>query len=159
MFSPNTSMSRAMLVTVLYRKEDRPAVNGGFPFPDVTNGHWYSNAVLWVGKNGIVNGYPDGTFGLDDPITREQTVVILYRYARSKGQNVNAAASLSTFTDIDDISDWALIAVRWAVAVGIIQGRTATTIAPKGTSTRAEVAAIIRRYIEDFSVQAITEST
>ena len=93
-------------------------------------------------------GYSDGTFGLNDPVTREQAVAIIYRYAISKDLDVSPSSDLSRFSDVGDISDWALDAMKWAIAEGIIQGRTATTAAPQGTSTRAEVAMIFKRFIE-----------
>ena len=147
-FSPGTGMSRAMLVTVLYRLEGSPEVNGEIPFSDVNNGEWYSDAILWANQNGVVGGYTDGTFGLDDLVTREQTVTILYRHASSKGADVSASADLSAFSDSSDISDWALPALGWAVEKGIVLGRTEESIEPKGTSTRAEVAMILKRFVE-----------
>ena len=149
-FSPNAAMTRAMIVTLLYRLEGEPTVSGSIPFADVNSGQWYSNAILWASRNDIVNGYSNGTFGINDPVTREQAVTILYRYAKFKDLDVSATADLSGYTDMDDISDWALDAMKWAVSVGIVQGRTAATIEPQGTSTRAEVAAILKRYVEDF---------
>ncbi|MCL2153092.1 MAG: S-layer homology domain-containing protein [Oscillospiraceae bacterium] len=149
-FSPGVAMSRAMLVTVLYRLEGSPEVSGDISFSDVYSGQWYSNAILWASQNDIVKGYSSDTFGLDDPVTREQAVSILYRYAEAKGLDVSASVDLSEYSDMDNISDWALDAMQWSVAVGIIQGHTSTTIAPQGTSTRAEVAMIFKRYIEAF---------
>ena len=155
LFSPGVAMSRTMLVTVLYRLEGKPVdsmylMDNETPFRDVVEGAWYYDAVMWAAENSIVGGYGDGLFGIGDPITREQTVTILYRYAKAKGLNTGAVIDLSSYSDADDISDWAMDELQWAVAVGIIQGRTPTTAAPKGTSTRAEVAAIIMRYIEGF---------
>ena len=147
-FSPDVTMTRAMLVTVLYRLEDKPEVSGDIPFPDVKAGEWYSDAILWASQNSIVDGYNNGTFGLNDPVTREQAVTILYRYAEFKEKDVSVLGNLLRFTDRNDISDWARDALRWAVAEEIIQGRTPTTIVPQGTSTRAELAAIIMRYAE-----------
>jgi hypothetical protein len=148
-FSPYATMSRAMLVTVLYRLEGQPTVTGSIPFADVQDGQWYSNAVIWAAENGIVDGYVNGTFGWNDIVTREQLVTILYRYAKSKNLDVGASADLSRFTDVGDISDWALDAMKWAVAAGIIQGRTPVAAAPKESTTRAEVVTIFRRYVEN----------
>jgi len=145
-FSPNTAMSRAMLVTVLYRLEGELPVSGSIPFADVKAGEWYSDAILWANNNNIVIGYSSVIFGRNDPITREQTVTILYRYAKLKGLDVSASVDLSGYTDMKDISGWALDAMKWAVAERIVQGRTNTTIVPQGTSTRAEVAMILQRY-------------
>jgi uncharacterized repeat protein (TIGR02543 family) len=155
MFSPRIDMSRAMLVTVLYRQEGSPEVNSEFgvrnpKFNDIIENTWYYNAVIWAANNGIVEGYGNEIFGLNDPITREQTVTIFYRYAMMKEMDVSAAHDLSGYSDTDEITDWALDAMKWAVAKGIINGRTTTTIAPKGTSTRAEVAAIFKRYSKTF---------
>ncbi|MDR0491600.1 MAG: S-layer homology domain-containing protein [Oscillospiraceae bacterium] len=97
-----------------------------------------------------VFGYGNGNFGWNDPVTREQAVVLLYRYAQANGLDVSTSADLSKFTDMDDISDWALVAMKWAVAVGIIQGRPGNKAAPQGTSTRAEIAVIFKRYLDEF---------
>jgi hypothetical protein len=148
-FSPGATMSRAMLVTVLYRMEGAPGVSGNIPFSDVNSGEWYSDAILWASQNGIANGYSNAEYGLDDPVTREQAVAILYRYAKWSGLDISAAANLSNYADIAGISNWALGAMEWAVSVGAIQGRTATTIVPDGTLTRAEAAMILKRYIEN----------
>ncbi|MCL2152990.1 MAG: S-layer homology domain-containing protein [Oscillospiraceae bacterium] len=150
-FSPNVIMSRAMIVTVLYRMEGKSETDDTYTdFADVAPGSWYETAVGWAAKNEIVLGFPGGVFRPNDPITREEAVTILYRYAQYKGIDISAADDLSKFTDMGDISAWALDAMRWAIAVGIVQGRTATTTVPQGTSTRAEVATILKRYIEDF---------
>jgi len=147
-FSPNVIISRAMLVTVLYRLDGKPAVSGDIPFLDVKSGEWYSDAILWASEHGIVLGYDSATFGLNDPVTREQAVAIIHRYAKYKDLDVSQSADLTLYTDADDISDWALDAMKWAVAAGIIQGRTPTTIAPQGTSTRAEIAMVFKRFVE-----------
>jgi len=149
-FAPGTTMSRAMLVTVLYRLEGKPDVSGKLTFLDVKTGQWYSDAIQWANENGIVYGYSNEIFGLNDSVTREQAVSILYRYTKTRGLDVSAPADLSGYADSDDISSWALDAMEWAAAAGIVQGRTATTIAPQGTSTRAEVATVFMRYIEGF---------
>jgi len=149
-FSPSTTLTRAMIVTVLYRLEGKPAVTGNIPFPDVKPDEWYSDPILWANQNEIVYGYSNGKFGWNDPVTREQAVTLLYRYAKAKGMDVSASADLSKFVDANKISDWALDAMKWAVAVGIVQGRPGNKTAPGDTSTRAEVAMIFKRYIEDF---------
>ena len=152
-FSPNIPMSRAMLVTVLYRLEGEPAIdsqslNSDSLFNDIVKGSWYYNAVIWAAENGIVDGYGNGLFGINDPVTREQTVAILYRYAKTKGLDFSATGDLSGFVDADYVSSWALEAIQWAVAEGIIKGLPGNRIAPQGTSTRAEIATIFMRYIE-----------
>ena len=148
-FAPDSGMTRAMIVTILWRYEGSPETKGN-NFTDVADGEWYSDAIAWASENGIVNGYGNGIFGVNDNITREQFAVILYRYAEYKEFDVSKTADLSGFSDADKISDWALIAVKWAVAEGLIKGRSATIIAPDGTANRAEAATLFMRYIEDF---------
>jgi uncharacterized repeat protein (TIGR02543 family) len=148
MFSPNAPMTRAMIVTVLYRLEGMPAVSGGNPFTDVPYGMWYTDAVVWAARNGIVTGYDARTFGPGDNITREQMAAILYRYARYKGYDTTAPNNLSGFTDAGRVSSWALTAMRWAVYEGLITGVTATRLEPTGNASRAQVATILMRFIE-----------
>lgn len=151
-FSPDAEMSRAMLAAVLYRLAGSPAGDGKAPaFTDVAPDTWYTNAVAWANGNGIVTGYGNGLFGGTDSITREQLVVMLYRYARLMKHNTAAAGDLSAFTDAGDASGWAVEALRWAYAEGLITGRTATTIVPQGTATRAEVAMILMRFGEELA--------
>jgi hypothetical protein len=138
---------------VLYRLEGQPEISSesgiqNSEFNDIVENEWYYNAVIWAANNGIVEGYSSKVFGLNDPVTREQTVAILYRYAMMKGLDISAAADLTGYLDVGEISDWALDAMKWAVSTGIIKGRTTTTVAPRGISTRAEVPAIFRRYSE-----------
>ena len=147
-FAPDMTMTRAMFATVLYRLEGEPAVTAENPFDDVEDGEWYTNAVIWANENGIVEGYGGGLFGTNDDITREQMAKMLYSYADYKGYDVTAAADLAAYTDADEISDWALAAMRWANAEEVITGRTATTLVPLGDATRAEVATIFMRFVE-----------
>ncbi len=149
-FSPDSPMTRAMLVTVLHRLEGLPAVTGTNGFTDVENGQWYTNAVIWANAGSIVGGYGSGLFGTNDNVTREQMVAILYRYASYKGYDVTAAADLSAYTDASDTSAWAQAAMKWATAKGLITGRTTATLAPGGSATRAEVAAVLQRFVEAF---------
>jgi hypothetical protein len=146
-FSPNSSLTRAMLVTVLYRVAGSPEVTRGedAPFADVPDGEWYSDAVLWASENGIVLGYGNGKFGPNDALTREQLVTILHRYA---GLPAATPGALAGFTDVSKVSAYAVEAFTWAVGGGLIAGRTATTLSPQGTATRAEVATILARYVE-----------
>ncbi|MDR0905711.1 MAG: S-layer homology domain-containing protein [Oscillospiraceae bacterium] len=148
-FAPNAQMTRAMLATVLYRVEGEPAVTSANPYTDVKSGEWYTNAIIWASENGIVNGYGDGIFGTEDNITREQIVTILYRYAKLNGYNVAPSADLTKYTDAGKISDYALDAMKWAVAIGLVNGRSETTLVPEGNATRAEVATILQRFIEN----------
>ena len=148
-FAPDVIMSRAMLVTTLYRLagiSNTNIVNNANSFNDVKNGEWYTDAIIWASENGIVEGYPDGNFGVNDAITREQFVAILYRYAQSQGLDVGTTIDLSMYDDNDSISDWALDAMRWAVSADIVKGRTATAIEPKGLSLRSETATILMRF-------------
>ncbi len=149
-FNPNRPMTRAMLVTVLHRLEGSPAATGANNFTDVKNGEWYTNAVIWANANDVVSGYGNGLFGANDPVTREQVASILHRYASYKEYAVTAAANLSAYTDAADISSWAEKAMSWANAEGLITGRTTTTLASDGTATRAEVASILKRFVEGF---------
>ena len=150
-FSPNTSLTRAMIVTILWRLEGEPAAEGMYAdFSDVVQGSWYEKAVGWAAENEIVLGYPGGFFKPNGPVIREEVMTILYRYAKYKELDTSATTDLSDYADMGNISSWALDAMRWAVAEGIIQGRTPTTIVPQGISTRAEIAMIFKRYIEDF---------
>ena len=150
-FEPNADITRAMLVTVLYRMEGKPAVTGTSAFTDVQSGQWYTDAIVWASANNIVRGYGNGLFGANDKVTREQLATILFNYARFKGYDVSASESLSNYSDANDVSVWAQEAVRWAVAKGIITGRTATTIVPLGNATRAEVAAILMRFAKNVA--------
>jgi len=149
-FSPNKPFTRSMLATMLYRLEREPKVDSANPFPDVVEDVYYNKASAWANENGVMKGYSNGSFGGDDNITREQAVTVLFRYARSNGYDVSARAALSKYNDINDISDWALEPMQWAVSVGIIQGRTTTTTAPKETATRAEITVIFKRFIDAF---------
>lgn len=148
-FEPNATLTRAMLVTILYRMEGEPAVSGSNIFDDVANGQWYTKAIIWAEKHDVVEGYGDGTFGVNDEITREQMAVIFLRYSEYKGDDVSGNADLSRYTDRGSIDDWALAGMSWAVAEGLITGRTSTTLAPDGETTRSETAVIIMRYCED----------
>ena len=148
-FEPNTATTRAMIVTMLWRLEGEPVVNAANPFDDVKDGAWYTDAIIWAADNGIVEGYGNGKFGPNDEITREQLATIMYRYAKYKGYDVSAAADLSGYTDADKIGSWALDAMKWANAEGLVKGRTPTTIVPQGKATRAETAAIFMRFIEN----------
>ncbi|MDR1158225.1 MAG: S-layer homology domain-containing protein [Oscillospiraceae bacterium] len=146
-FAPNAALTRAMFVTILHRCEHEPAAAGAAAFPDVTDGQWYTTAVAWAGASGLVSGYGDGRFGPDDNVTREQVAVILYHYAAWKALDTSAATDLADCADVGSVSDWALPAVRWAAAEGLLTGRAAGILAPKNTATRAEVAALLMRFL------------
>jgi hypothetical protein len=149
-FEPNTAMSRAMLVTVLWRLEGSPTVASADSFEDVVSNTWYRNAVAWANANKIVSGYGNGLFGPNDNVTREQMAAILYRYAEIKGHDVTAAADLTSFTDAVDISIWALPSMEWAVAQELITGVTKTTLEPGSNATRAQVAMVLMRFMKNI---------
>ena len=147
-FAPNATTSRAMIVTILYRLENEPAVSGS-SFTDVPSGQWYSNAVAWAAEKGIVNGVTDTTFAPNSPITREQMAAILYRYADWKGGDVSGRVDLSGYTDAASVSGYATEAMAWANAEGLITGVTDTTLRPGGSAIRAQAATILMRLCED----------
>lgn len=152
-FSPEHSMTRGMLVTVLYRlagSPNLPEANLGYPFRDVTLENWYSDAVYWATYHGIVSGYHDGRFGPNDNITREQMATILYRYAQYKGYNIKDQAVLDKFSDFEQVNSWSSDALSWANAKNLIVGTSATTLTPNGSATRAQVAAICSRFVNTF---------
>ena len=151
LFSPNILMSRAMLVTTLYRFAGNPDTASEHEYADVRDGQWYSEAVKWGRAEGIVEGLGDGRFGVNDNITREQLAVLLYRYAKKLGLDVSAASYLGVYSDSGDISSWALDAMRWANHKGIITGRTAVELAPLSTATRAEVATVLMRFADKLA--------
>ena len=141
-------MTRAMLVTVLYRLEGEPATNKSIPFADVDMSAYYASAVIWAKQNNIVNGVDDSNFAPNGEITREQLATILYRYANYKGIDVSVGenTNILSYDDFSEISEYAIPAMQWACGSGIITGRTISTIAPKGTATRAEVATMLMRF-------------
>jgi hypothetical protein len=145
LFRPSVTTSRGMLVTILWRLEGQPTVSGTV-FADVASGQWYTDAIQWASANGIVDGYGNGKFGPNDPLTREQMATILYRYASYKGYDVAASASLSKYTDAGKVSSYAAAAMSWANAAGLITGMTDTTLAPQGSATRAQAATILMRF-------------
>lgn len=149
-FSPGSVTTRGQLVTILYRMEGEPPVNNTDKFDDVPAGQWYTNAVAWAADNGIVSGYGNRKYGPHDGITREQMVTILHRYADIKKVDISKTTNLEKYTDQGKISTYAVASMKWAVAEGLITGTSQTTLSPSGTSTRAQVAAILQRYGEKF---------
>ena len=147
-FEPNTSLSRAMLVAVLHRLEDSPQASAG-DFTDVADGDWYAQAVNWAASVGVVNGFDDGNFSPNAAITREQLAAILMNYAQYKGQDVSARATLDTYNDATAISSWANDVMSWAVAEGLLTGVTNDQLQPQGNATRAQVAAILQRFLSE----------
>ena len=149
-FSPEISTSRAMIAVTLWRMEGKPEPKGANPFTDVENGAWYTEGVRWASSVGVVGGYPNGSFGPNDPITREQLAVMLYRYADYKGWDVTELADLSAFTDAESISGYAVTALRWANAAGIVGGYNDSTLRPQGNARRSEAAAMLQRFCEAY---------
>ena len=147
-FSPNAPLTRAMIVTILYRMAGSPAMSGASDFKDVDSNKWFAKAVAWAAANGIVNGYGSGLFGPNDPVTREQLAAILYRYAVYGGMTaVTLEENLGGFADTAQLSAYAIQAMNWAVGQGLING-SGSNLVPKAQATRAQVAAIIHRYLE-----------
>ena len=150
LFNPDGNLSRAMMVRILWNMEDQPTNVSG-SYSDVVAGAWYEKAVLWATANNIVNGYPDGSFGPDNSITRQEMAAILYRYAQFKEYDMTAEDDLTRFPDGDETAEWAETFVRWAVAEGLLNGRDDGTLDPAGTATRAEVAQIFMNYCEKIA--------
>ena len=148
-FAPDEPLTRAMFATIIYRMEGSPKASYSAKFPDVPDGNYFSVPIIWANKAGIINGHSNtGLFGTRENITREDMVVIMYRYCKVKGLASGDRADLSRFPDADQISGYAKEAVRWAVANGIINGRSNTgMLDPKGNASRVETAAIIQRFM------------
>lgn len=153
-FSPVWSTTRGMLVTILYRMEGEPEVSGTVSFRDVASEAYYEKAILWAEENKIVNGNSDGCFSPDSPITREQLAVILYRYAqyRQITVGVDEDTNLHSYSDVSQISGYAVDAMQWSCGAGILQG-SGTELMPQGYATRAQVAAILHRFCENIAAQ------
>ncbi len=149
-FSPNANTTRGMIVTILYRLEGSPDVGNTSSFTDVPAGEWYSDAVAWAARENIVNGYGNGVFGPQDCITRQQLAAILHRYSAYKGVSVSANGWASSYHDAGSVSGWALPAMQWAVQEQFITGDVVigqVFLRPDGFATRAQIAAILMRYL------------
>lgn len=150
-FAPNATMTRAMLVSVLWRLAGEPAPKAPNTFVDVPDGAWYTDAVTWAAENGVVSGIGGSRFDPSGFVTREQTAEILYNYAHSKGYDVSARADLTAFPDAGSVSGWAEEALSWANAAGLINGTVRdgqTILDPQGSASRAQVAMILMNYVE-----------
>lgn len=150
-FAPNATMTRAMLVSVLWRLAGAPAPKAPNTFVDVPDGAWYTDAVTWAAENGVVSGIGGSRFDPSGFVTREQTAEILYNYAHSKGYDVSARADLTAFPDAGSVSGWAEEALSWANAAGLINGTVRdgqTILDPQGSASRAQVAMILMNYVE-----------
>ena len=148
-FAPNSPMTRAQLVTVLYRAAGSPSVTVSTNFEDLDVGSYYYSAVVWANVNGIVNGTSDTTFSPDSRLTRQQLAAILYRYARAFGGDTSYTGNLSHFTDRRQVDTYAVTPMTWAVSHEIISGTSDTTLSPLSTATRAQVVVILHRYLTD----------
>lgn len=147
-FEPNTNFSRAMIVSVLYRMEGKPIVIGGNTFSDVKDNAWYTEAISWASGAGIVSGNGEGKFDPNGNLTREQMASILYRYSEMKGWNTSSAANLDAFADGAKTSSWAVRAMQWANAEGLVNGKDGNHLDPLGQASRAEAAAIVMRLLQ-----------
>ena len=149
-FAPNENLTRAMLVTMLYRAENEPATNRSIPFSDVDMGAYYASAVSWAKQNGIVNGVTETEFSPDSDITREQIATIMHRYAKYKGDDVESGknTNILSYDDSDSISDYAKASLQWANGIGLINGKTESTLNLLDNATRAEAATIFYRFVK-----------
>lgn len=153
-FSPDSAMTRSMIVTVLHRLEDTPAASAASAFADVPSGTWYTDAVSWANAKGIVQGTGNG-FKPNDSVTREQLAKILYEYTRSLGLSTSQRAALTSFSDQGKVSSWAKDAMQWAVSAGLINGKTGGVLDPTGNATRAEVSTILQRLITNVLAPSV----
>jgi len=155
-FDPNSTMTRAMIVTILWRLEGQPMGAERSSFADVVRNSWYSYAVDWAAAFDIVEGYSETAFGPNDPITREQMAAIMWRYAKYKGYDVSVGenTNILSYDDAFDVSDWAIPAMQWACGAGLINGiadGNTMNLEPKGNATRAQAAAILQRFCENVA--------
>ena len=147
LFEPNGTLTRAMLVTILWRSEGKPAASAQTSFTDVPAGAYYAEAVRWAAANGVVKGVSSTEFGPSKNITRQELVTILWRLAAKKGLNTsNAGLTVPEFADRSQIAAWAAEAMSWGCTRGILTGKSANRVDPTGTATRAEAAAMIVRF-------------
>ena len=152
LFSPHETAMRGMMATILWRMEGSPVPKGKNSFTDVEAGKWYADAITWTAENGIFAGYGKDKFGPDNPITREQLAAIFYRYADYKGYDLTVKGDLDKFKDADKITDYAKTAMQWAVGSGLVKGKSGNLLDPQGTATRAEIAAMLHRFIEKYEL-------
>ena len=147
-FDPNGTVTRAMVAQILYAREGKPAVSGAAAISDVPANAWFHDAMQWAKAQGVIAGYPDGRMEPNAPVTREQLAVILHSYAQKKGMDVSKTADLAGYADAANMSVWAKDAMSWAVGSGLISGRSASTLAPAGSATRAECAVIFTQMFQ-----------
>lgn len=152
-FAPDVTTSRSMIATILWRMAGSPVVNYAMNFADVPQDQWYSEAIRWATSEGIVGGYGNGLFGTNDPITREQFAAMLYRFAQEQGYDVSIGenTNILSYTDVADLSEYAISAMQWAVGAGIINGTgDGSTLTPQGQATRAQAAVMLTRFCEEY---------
>ena len=152
-FAPDVTTSRAMIATILWRMAGSPVVNYAMNYTDVTQGQWCSEAIRWATSEGIVGGYGNGLFGTNDPITREQFAAMLYRFAQEQGYDVSIGenTNILSYTDVADLSEYAIPATQWAVGAGVINGTgDGSTLSPQGQATRAQAAVMLMRFCEEY---------
>ena len=148
LFSPHGTVTRGMMATILWRMEGSLAPKDENSFTDVEAGMWYADAITWTTANGIFAGYSKDKLGPDDPVTREQLTAIFYRYADYKGYKLTITGNLDKFEDADKITDYAKTVMQWAVGNGLIKGKSENLLDPQGTATRAEISAMLHRFVE-----------
>ena len=153
LFEPDTTTTRAMIVTILWRQAGGPVVNYAMDYTDVPEGEWYSEAIRWATSEGVVTGYGNKLFGTNDPITREQFAAVLWRFAQKQGYDVSAGenTNILSYTDVEDVSEYAVPAMQWTVGTGIINGTTGSTLASQGQATRAQSAMMLQRFCEEYA--------
>lgn len=152
-FAPEVTTSRAMIATILWRMAGSPVVNYAMNYTDVAQGQWCSEAIRWATSEGVVTGYGNGLFGTNDPITREQLATMLWRYAQTEGYDVSIGedTNILSYTDVADLSEYAIPAMQWAVGAGIINGTgDGSTLSPQGQATRAQAAVMLMRFCEEY---------
>ena len=153
-FGPNTTVSRGMIVQILYNLVGNPDVEGDTDFTDVTDDYWSAKAIAWAASNGVVNGFEDGTFRPDENMTREQMAAILQNFAYQMGLDISASGDLSNFTDIPEGEYWSRDALAWAYAEGLLAGTSDSTMDPAGQASRAQIAVIMMRFCEQYEETA-----